>query len=353
MKRAISYLIVALTATCTQSISAQSIDIEKYFPRYDEAPFTMHDFTQPFIQIPDTVAYRQLLQTQNPSDYGGTSTGFLGIARFDYNGETFAIFKRSFFGVRDEELYLFHISDKNGYPPLLRIGKWGLLEFCINDGIIGIFDLLRPSDVYSLKERRYRLDSNLTEIRPERPLYYDEAIKILGGENEINKRVMARILNESPLKAVKLDLKEFPLINTLPGNADALPTLNLSGTYNQDGLSETFAITEPKIVNLSNTIDFEFRPICKYRTGNDEYIIFYCISGEEIYVFLSLLDGDNLAESLLIYHRYASWLLTTFESKGNEIAIFSYLSYLKGWSGMLSAERYILDKGFRCVEILE
>lgn len=353
MKIAISYLIVALTAICTQSIVAQGIDVEKYFPRYDEAPFTIHDFTQPFIQIPDTVAYRQLFQIQNPSDFGGTSTGFHGIARFDYNGETFGIFKRSFFGARDEELYLFHISNKNGYPPLLRIGKWGLLEFCIKDGIISIFDPLRPSDVYSLKEHRYRLDSNLTEIGSGRPLYYDEAIETLGREDEINKRVMACILNESQLRTAKLDLKDFPLINALPDNADALPAHNLSGTYNQDDLSEAFAITEPKIVNLNNTIDFELRPICKYRTGDDEYIIFYCISGEEIYVFLSLLDGDNIAKSLLIYHRYASWLLTTFKTNGNEIAIFSYLSYLRGWSGILSAERYALDKGFRYVEILE
>ncbi len=164
------------------SISAQAIDVEKYFPRYEIVPFSHHDFNQAAVEIPDSIVYKQLIQLQNPSDISDSAEGYSGLAAFDYKGETYAILFRGF---RDgsEELYLFHVSDKSGYPALIKIEDRQHTEFCIVDGVIRIFDLKQYADVYKLSERQYRLDPDLTEIKlPEHPTFY-EAIETL---EEIN-----------------------------------------------------------------------------------------------------------------------------------------------------------------------
>lgn len=163
-------------------ISAVAIDIEKYFPRYETVPFSHHDFNQAAIKIPDSIAYKQLVQLQNPSDIFDSAEGYSGLAVFDYNGETYAILLKDFHD-GSKELYLFHVSDQSGYPALIKIEDRQRTEFCIVDGIIRIFDLKQYADVYKLSERQYRLDSDLTEVKlPEQPTFY-ETIEVL---KEIN-----------------------------------------------------------------------------------------------------------------------------------------------------------------------
>lgn len=153
------------------------------------------------------------------------------------------------------------------------------------------------------------------------------------------------------LSAAKYEWKDFPILDSLPANDRALPPLDLSGWYNFGNIAEAFAIRDPKIVNLSNAMNYQYRPVGKCRISDDEYIIFYRASGYDVEVFISLIDDKgNIAESLLIYHKVASWLRTAFQIKGNEIAVFSYSFHPSSETINLYEERYEIRRGFKIVD---
>lgn len=151
--------------------------------------------------------------------------------------------------------------------------------------------------------------------------------------------------------SVKYEWNDFPTLDSLPANYEALPDIDLTTEYRNRDLSRVFALKKPKIVNLAYTLAFDYRPIGKYRAGDDEYILFYCVSGFNTFVFVSQTDNNgHIAESLLIHHFAGSWLRTSFETKGNEITVYNYPYQGSSDLPPVSVGRYALDNGFRLVE---
>lgn len=153
------------------------------------------------------------------------------------------------------------------------------------------------------------------------------------------------------LSAARHEWNDFPTLDSLPANDRALPPLDLNEWYKFGHIAEAFAVRDPKIVNLSSAMNYQYCPIGKCRISDEEYIMFYRVSGYDVEVFISLInDKGNIAESLLIYHKVASWLRTAFQIKSNEIAVFSYSFHPSGETINLYEERYKLRRGFKVVD---
>lgn len=151
--------------------------------------------------------------------------------------------------------------------------------------------------------------------------------------------------------AIKYDWDDFPALDSLPANYNALPDLDLTTKYSNSDLDRAFTLKKPEIINLAETLAFDYRPIGKYCTDDAEYILFYCVSGFNTYVFASQTDNNGqIVESLLLYHFAGSWLRTSFESKDNEITVYNYSYHMSSDLQPVSAERYALDKGFKRIK---